>query len=74
MPSFFTTSKGNSLASSHFITLGAISRAAKSRISRRSCSCSSVSTKGYRLSVFSSSTLILGSFVRGLTPALLLTG
>src|SRR5277367_5007488 len=44
-PSFFTTSNGNSLASSQRMTLGAISRAAKSLISLRNCSCSSVRAK-----------------------------
>src|SRR6202789_1040742 len=44
-PSFCTTSSGNSLASSQRMTLGAISRAAKSLISLRNCSCSSVRAK-----------------------------
>src|SRR5579863_7028791 len=45
-PSCFTTSMGNSEASSQRRTLGAISRAAKSRISRRRASWSSVRVKG----------------------------
>ena len=45
-PSCFTTSMGNSEASSQRSTLGAISRAAKSRISRRRASWSSVRVKG----------------------------
>src|SRR5579872_4929517 len=46
-PSCFTTSMGNSEALSQRRTLGAISRAAKSRISRRRASWSSVRVKGY---------------------------
>src|ERR1700722_14100505 len=49
-PSFLTASAGNSLASSQRATFGAISCAAKLRISRRRCSWSSVRIKGYMLS------------------------
>src|ERR1035441_454526 len=45
LPSSFTVSSGNSLASSHFMTLGAISRSANSRTIFFNCSCSSESWK-----------------------------
>src|SRR5664279_563586 len=44
-PSSLTVSSGNSLASSHFMTLGAISRSANSRTIFFNCSCSSESWK-----------------------------
>src|ERR1700761_4756593 len=44
-PSSLIVSKGKWLASSHFITLGRISRSANSRMDFLSCSCSSVSWK-----------------------------
>src|SRR5271165_1905591 len=45
LPSSLTVSSGNSPGSSHFMTLGAISRSANSRTIFFSCSCSSESWK-----------------------------
>src|SRR5215471_3641382 len=45
LPNSLMTASGNSLASSHFMTLGAISRSANSRTIFFSCSCSSESWK-----------------------------
>src|SRR5208337_4901676 len=45
LPSSLMVTRGNSAGSSHFITLGAISRSAKSRTIFFKCSCSSESWK-----------------------------
>src|SRR5438552_14140064 len=45
LPNSLTVASGYSPASSHFMTCGAISRAAKSRTLRRKCCCSSLSWK-----------------------------
>src|SRR5208283_4035919 len=45
LPSSLIVARGNSPGSSHFMTLGAISRSAKSRTIFFSCSCSSESWK-----------------------------
>src|SRR6185437_14610996 len=53
LPSSFTVAKGNSLASSHFITLGAISCSANSRTLFLSWFCSSFSRKSTQSSATS---------------------